>query len=92
MTPKTFWTFFLKIFGLYLIWQTLILLPSFFSTLVYMFRSDDKLSVFTALCAIVVIGCTFALIFRMCLFKTDYLIEKLCLDKGFEDEKVEINI
>lgn len=92
MTPKTFWTFFLKIFGLYLIWQTLILLPSFFSTLVYMFRSDDKLSVFTALCAIVVIGCTFALIFRTCLFKTDFLIKKLRLDKGFEDETVEINI
>lgn len=92
MAPKTFWTFFLKIFGLYLIWQILTLLPSFFSTLVFMFRNDDKLSVFTTLCAIVVIGCTFALIFRLCLFKTDFLIEKLRLNKGFEDEHININI
>jgi len=92
MTPKTFWILFLRIFGLYLIWQTLTLLPSLFSTLIYMFKANDGLSVFSTICAIVLIGCTFALVFRLCLFKTEMVIEKLHLARGFGEEKFDINI
>jgi len=87
MTPKTFWTIFLKIFGLYLIWQTLIILPSFFSTLIFMGNSGDKVSVFTTLFAIVFIACFFIAILRYCIFKTDWIIEE-----GLSEEKLEINI
>ena len=92
MTVKTFWTIFLKIFGLYLVWQTLIILPSFFSTLIFMSTSGDKTSLFTTFSAILFIVCFFIAILRYCIFKTDWVIEKLQLEKGLGEEKLEINI
>jgi hypothetical protein len=91
MTLKTFWTIFLKIFGIYLIWQVLIILPSFFSTLIFI-GGEDKISLFTTLSAIIFIISFFVLIVRYSIFKTDRVIEKLHLEKGFPDEKLEINI
>jgi len=92
MTIRTFWTIFLKIFGLYLIWQTLTILPGFFSTLIFMNTQGDKASLFTTFAAIIFITCFFITILRYCIIKTDWIIEKLQLEKGFAEEKLEINI
>jgi len=91
MKLKTFWKIFLKIFSLYLIWQTLTILPSFFSTLIFV-GGQDKISMFTTLSAIVFIALSFIFVIRYCLFQTDRVIKTLHLDKGFPDEKLEINI
>ncbi|MFI5136563.1 MAG: hypothetical protein ACHQIM_01965 [Sphingobacteriales bacterium] len=91
MELKTFWKIFLKIFSLYLIWQTLVILPSFFSTLIFV-GGQDKITMFTTVSAIVFIALFFIFIIRYCLFQTDRVIDKLHLEKGFPDEKLEINI
>ena len=91
MTLNTFWTIFLKIFGLYLIWQILTILPSFLSTLIYV-GGQDKISLFTTLSGIAFATLFFIFIVRYCIFKTARVIEILHLEKGFAEEKVEVNI
>jgi hypothetical protein len=99
MTLKIFWTIFLKIFGLYLIWQTLIILSIDFSTISLfngldkiLFKDHDKVFFFILLSEMVLMVLLLVLIIRYCIFKTDRIIEKLHLEKGFIEEKVEINI
>ncbi|MDP9078013.1 MAG: hypothetical protein M3O71_11350 [Bacteroidota bacterium] len=92
MTPKTFWTIFLKIFGLYLLWQTLVALPSFFSSLLFFSTGEDKLAIVKIVIAIAFIATFFIVILRYCLFKTDWIIEKLKLERGFNEEKLEVDI
>src|ERR1700730_2997968 len=99
MTLKTFWTIFLKIFGLYLIWQTLIILPSYLFSITYFSALDeilhknpyDKLF-FIVISAMILIVVLFVLIIHYCIFQTDRVIEKLHLEKGFIEENVIINI
>jgi hypothetical protein len=91
MTINTFWKIFLKIFGLYLIWQVLIVLPSFFSTVIFI-GGQDKSAMFTSFSAITFMVLFFIFVIRYSIFKPELTIEKLHLDKGFPDEKLEINI
>ena len=92
MAPNTFFTFFLRIFGLYLIWQTLTLVPSVFSTLIYYGSTPDSSGAFSTVSAIVFIILFFIAILRYCIFKTDWIIEKLRLTKGLAEEKIDINL
>jgi hypothetical protein len=89
MNLKDFWTIFLKIFGLYLIWETLILLPAFLSSFILIARMDVA-SFFTASSAIAFIILFFIFIVRYCIFRTEKIIEKLRLEKGFTIENLEI--
>ncbi|WP_259068272.1 hypothetical protein HDF24_08685 [Mucilaginibacter sp. X4EP1] len=91
MTPNTFWKFFLKIFALYLIWQILTIIPSFVSNLISSV-SQDKGALFTVFAGALFVVLLFTAIVRYCLFQTDRVIDKLHLEKGFPDEKLEINI
>ncbi len=91
VTPRTFWTIFLKIFGLYIIWQALVILPSLFASVIYI-GSQDKLSLFTLCSGLVFLVCFFIAIIRYCIFRTDPLIELLRLEKGFADEQIEVNL
>jgi hypothetical protein len=90
MTPRTFWTIFIKILGIWLVLDSLSLFSQFlssFNTVEY----EGQLIVINLLVIIFSIG-IYALILRFCLVKTDWIIDKLNLDKGFKEEKFEINI
>lgn len=91
MTIKTFWIIFVKIFGLYLIWQILIILPTLFASF-KLFRTEEKADLFSGLSAVTFIILVFVAIVRYCIFQTDRVIEKLHLEKGFEEGNLEINI
>lgn len=92
MTPDTFWKFFLKAFGLYLIWQTLTIIPSFFSTLMYVNSTPEKSDWLPTISAIVFIILFFIAVLRCCIFKSEWVIDKLSLTKGFANEKIDVNI
>jgi hypothetical protein len=91
MTLNTFWKIFLKVFALYLIWQLLLVLPTVFSSIVYLTR-NDKMEMFTIFSGLLCTALVFIAIIRYCLFQSDRVIDKLRLTKGFTDEKLEINI
>jgi len=96
MTPRTFWAILIKIMGVYAIMQSLIAIPQFLNTMEYFFSASpitgSALSLLNGLSyAIILIG-IYVLIIRYTIFKTDWVINKLKLDTGYEDERLEFNI
>lgn len=95
MTPRTFFTLVLKIMGIYLVVSSVSLVPSLFSTLL-LFRDPDGqekgAEILIVIAILVLVLSVFYVILRLCLFKTDWIIDKLSLDKQFAEEKFEINI
>jgi len=84
MTIKTFWLIFIKVLGLWLVFDTAMASIQFFTTLIYM---DDFGSMVAAIIGLLV----FFYIIRMFLFRTEWLIEILRLEKGFSEDKIEFN-
>ncbi len=95
MTPRTFFVLLIKIMGIYMVLASLSVVPQLFSTLFTFFFSggqNDTLITEVIITMIVFVFGLFYIIIRYCLFKTDWIIEKLSLDKHFTEEKFDINI
>jgi hypothetical protein len=108
MTPKSFWAILLKILGIYIIFQMIAGVPQFLNlvnvarTIFYQNRIDinggvvtnesDKLSIILMLGYSLGLILLYILMLYNCLFKPNRVIDKLKLDKGFEDERFEFNI
>lgn len=92
MTIRTFWTIFIKILGIWLVLDSVTVIPQFISTLIYSdpYATGQEFTVSIAL-LLLTIG-VYIFILRLFVFKTAWLIDKLHLDKGFEEEKIDLNI
>jgi hypothetical protein len=95
MTPRSLFVILIKIIGIYLIIEAIAFLPQLISTM-YMYgrqMSESSLqdTLESGFFILLAVG-TYLLILRYCLFKTDWIIDKLHLDRGFTEEKFEINI
>lgn len=85
MTKRDFFTVLIKVFGLYSIIVSLFsILPTSIS-----YISLDYLDLTTIILFIFSIGVG-VLLFVLLIFKAPYVTEKLNLEKGFDDEKIEI--
>jgi hypothetical protein len=93
MRIRTFWTFFLKILGLYIVLGSIEVIAQFFSTTYYLFvdNSSDIISKSAVFGIIALIIFMYVLVLRFFVFKPNWIIDKLKLDKGFEEEKIELN-
>ena len=92
MTIRTFWTIFIKILGIWLVLDSVTVIPQFFSTLFYVDPNDTAQSFsLTAALLLLTIG-IYIFILRLFVFKTAWLIDKLHLDKGFDEEKIDLNV
>ncbi|WP_426485112.1 hypothetical protein [Flavobacterium sp. 2] len=90
MSIKTFWTILIKILGLWMLYRILTILPELISNLYFIYENGDSKDLVTLLLSILIAILFFSLIIRVFLFKTQWIIEKLKLDKGFETETIEI--
>ena len=95
MTIRTFWTIFIKILGIWLVISFLTVIPQFL-TIIPIFQSKISdnpfgLVAYVASILIITIG-IYIFVLRLFVFKTSWLIDKLHLEKGFEEEKIELNI
>jgi hypothetical protein len=96
MTPRTFWAILIKILGIYTLLESVIAIPQFLSNIYYLAslsNGPDRNS--GSLMVVVYITITLGLsvlVLWYCLFKTDWIIDKLKLDNGFQDERFEFNI
>ncbi|MES2380932.1 MAG: hypothetical protein V4538_07810 [Bacteroidota bacterium] len=92
MTIRTFWTIFIKILGVWLVLDSVTVIPQFLSTL---FFTDSNNTVqnfaLTVALLLLTIG-IYIFILRLFVFKTAWLIDKLHLDKGFDEEKIDLNV
>jgi len=95
MTIRTFWTIFIKILGIWLVLGFITVIQQFL-TIVPFFQTnsnDNSFSVVAYVVSILIITIgIYIFILRLFVFKTSWLIDKLHLEKGFEEEKIELNI
>lgn len=84
MTKRDFFRLIIKIFGLYsLILTVFTVIPNNIANLLYQF--DIRM-----IAVVIAIMCISVGLFFILLFKTDSIITILKLDKGFDEEKIEI--
>jgi hypothetical protein len=92
MTVKTFWTILIKILGIWLVLESLTIIPRFILTLFYSYPKGTTQGFAITLSMLLLIMGVYLFILRLFVFKTSWLIDKLQLDKGFEEEKIDLNI
>ena len=94
MTIRTFWTLFLKILGIWLILSGLTVIPQFISAFAF-FGDNHHDNFFAAIYIIALLLLTVGLYFvvlKLFVFNSNWLIDKLKLDKGFQEEKLDLSI
>jgi hypothetical protein len=95
MTPRSFFSILIKIIGIYLVIEAMAFLPQLISTTYQygrMMNDSSQQDILGAGFFLLLAVGTYLIILRYCLFKTDWLVEKLHLDRGFSEEKFELNI
>lgn len=92
MSIKSFWSIFLKVIGIYLIIDSLTIIPQLISSLAFSYNQDFTYGLIMIFLAVIVLTIVYFLILRFCIFKTDWLIDRLHLTDGFADERIELKI
>jgi hypothetical protein len=94
MTLRTFWRIFLKAIGIWIILESISILASFL--LVFLSSQGKEIeynfNYLTFLIQFILVSGGYFLVFRYFILKTDWLIDKLKLDKGFEEENLDVKI
>ena len=85
MKIRTFWNILLKILGIYLVVKGVSVISQSFSMLFY---AKEEIIYYSAV-AIGVVAAYFFILWLF-VFKTTWLIDKLQLEKGFDEEKIEL--
>jgi hypothetical protein len=91
MTPRTLWTIILKIFGIYILVQVLYGLPQI-STFIFLLAEQKGSGSFDEFAAILFSTGIYLFIMMAFIFRTDWLIDTLQLNKGISEEKIDFNI
>ena len=93
MTPRTIFTFILKIIGLYMIFELAEIIPLLFGQSLSFFNMGSDISsiIFITVTNLIVFLIYFILM-RLLLFKSGWIIDKLSLDKNFDQEIVSIKV
>lgn len=95
MTPRTLFTILIKLFGLSVLIDALISIPQLLGTASMIgvsYSADSSVSMIIGVVLISIVSILYLIVIRICLFKTDSIIDKLSLDKHFKEERFEINI
>lgn len=92
MSIRTFWTIFIKILGIWLVLDCFSIIAQGISTVIFT-NSDDDLEIFGGiLISIMMTLGIYVFILWLFVFKTSWIIDQLNLEKGFTEEKIELNI
>jgi hypothetical protein len=103
MTPKSFWAIVIKIMGIYIgymclitVWKAitsvLTILPSINILSIYDKKVNYVVYLYVTMASSLLLFIFYVLLFYCFLFKTDWVVKKLKLDKGFENELFKFNI
>ena len=91
MTQQTLWKIIIKVFGIFLLIDTVSVLPTTVTSMSYLITDDLQGFSFLLAFFIIILIC-YLLILRIFILKPEWLIEKLKLDKGFDQETIDVNI
>jgi hypothetical protein len=95
MTPRTLFTILTKLFGLSVLIDALTSIPQLLGTASMVgvgYSVDPSVSIIIGIVVIAIVITLYIIVIRICLFKTDSIINRLSLDKHFKEDKFEINV
>ena len=92
MTPRSLFNIILKIIGIFFIKDILAALLQLLSVFLYFTRSDAFLEGIWTLISTILILLVYGFVSYYLIFKSDLIIDKLKLDKGFDQETIPLNI
>lgn len=93
MTPRSFFTILIKLLGVYFLWQAVTITLSIISTLGVSATSDgNEVLLYVAILTSVCIAVLIVVALKLCLNRPDIIIDKLALDKGFSEDRFDVNI
>ena len=92
MTIRTFWNILIKILGIWIALNCLSLVPQYVSSIFYSSDYFNFELFLYGLASILGIVLFYYFILRFFIFKTNWIIDRLKLDKNFSEEKIDLNI
>jgi len=92
MLPKTFFTIIIKLAGLYITWLFIVMLPQLLSLLTFMGQIGMGVQFLSVGGIIIGQAIIYWFTLRACLFKTDWVIKKLNMDDGFNEQSLVLNM
>lgn len=95
MTPRSLWTILIKCFGIFTLLNCLTVIPQSISSILVIGQNFDDSGGQSLAIAIIIIIFTISLYLTgtyIFLFKTDWIIDKLSLEKHFREDKFELNV
>src|SRR5450432_3459101 len=91
MTPKTLFTIILKIIGLFFIRDLLLSIPQLLSFILYLKNRETLVAVWNLISDGIFILLELLICYYL-IFKTDWIIHKLKLTEGFDQEIIPFNM
>jgi hypothetical protein len=96
MTPRNLFNIILKIFGLFFLREIVLVIPQLASSIYItsdsLFQYGDSDTGLLSLIVTLLIIAFYAMLMYLLLFKTNSILDKLQLDKGFNQEEFSFNI
>ena len=97
MTPRTLFAIIIKTIALYLLIGSFVAIPQFINSMLFLFQptgmNPNVLNdLMIPLIFLLLIAGLYLICFRLCFYRTDWIISKLRLDQGFDDEIIGINL
>lgn len=92
MTPRSFWIILIRILGIWFLLDSLEIIYSYLAYIPLYSGSSHIGAVITALVMTTLIIALFFFVLYLCVFRTDWIIDKLKLDRGFTEERFEFNM
>jgi hypothetical protein len=92
MTTRSLFNIILKILGIFFIKDILATVPQMLSIVLYLTKSDTLGEAIWTLATTILVLLVYILVSYYLIFKSDLIIDKLKLDKGFDQETIPLNI
>jgi hypothetical protein len=92
MTPRSFWIILVRILGIWFVLNSIQILYQYIAYMPLLKGATTMGIMITMVGFTTVIFLFYFLVLYLCVFKTDWIIDKLKLDKGFSEEKIELNM
>lgn len=95
MSSRSLFAILIKLTGIYIIFTSITAIPQFIYTFIFIERlngQDHSNAALIQIIPIALIVIAYSLTLYLSIFKTDWVIDKLGLDKGFQEEQFKINV
>ncbi|MGQ1947870.1 hypothetical protein ACT3CD_12305 [Geofilum sp. OHC36d9] len=94
MTIRTFWILFLKVLGIWLVLSGLTTIPQFIGAISFFGDNsqDNFFAVIYILALLLIVVGAYFVIMKLFIFNSTWIIDKLKLDKGIKEEKIDMSI